>query len=481
MRLTPLRALALALALSVPAGRLIAQEAPAPAGGDPAVEAPVDGAPAGEDTEAPAAPSGEKPEPTAAEKAAAPRDPLEIYSDLALFGQIFDRIRAEYVDPPDEKELIRAAIQGMLTSLDPHSGYLPPVDYSDMRESTSGEFSGLGIEVTMEEGVVKVVSPIDETPAFRAGILPNDLIVQIDGEAVQGLTLDEAVSKMRGPIGTSVKITVLREGVNEPFEFELTRETVPLRAVRWSLEGEEGKVALLRLSSFSEQAFVGIQSAIEKIYEELGEAPAGIILDLRNNGGGLVDQSVFVADAFLKQGAVVLTRGRGPDESDRYDAQADALDAKLADVPMVVLINGGSASASEIVAGALQDHKRATLVGTRSFGKGSVQAIIPLGPDGAMRLTTSRYYTPANRSIQALGISPDIEVRQVVPEEFQGRDEIIGEAALSGHITIEGQEEATVGSSVYVPVDKAEDTQLQYAIALVEGRETDPAYPPKAE
>jgi carboxyl-terminal processing protease len=481
MRLTPLRALALALALSVPAGLLIAQEAPAPAGGDPAVEAPVDGAPAGEDTEAPAAPSGEKPEPTAAEKAAAPRDPLEIYSDLALFGQIFDRIRAEYVDPPDEKELIRAAIQGMLTSLDPHSGYLPPVDYSDMRESTSGEFSGLGIEVTMEEGVVKVVSPIDETPAFRAGILPNDLIVQIDGEAVQGLTLDEAVSKMRGPIGTSVKITVLREGVNEPFEFELTRETVPLRAVRWSLEGEEGKVALLRLSSFSEQAFVGIQSAIEKIYEELGEAPAGIILDLRNNGGGLVDQSVFVADAFLKQGAVVLTRGRGPDESDRYDAQADALDAKLADVPMVVLINGGSASASEIVAGALQDHKRATLVGTRSFGKGSVQAIIPLGPDGAMRLTTSRYYTPANRSIQALGISPDIEVRQVVPEEFQGRDEIIGEAALSGHITIEGQEEATVGSSVYVPVDKAEDTQLQYAIALVEGRETDPAYPPKAE
>ena len=481
MRLTPLRALALALALSVPAGLLIAQEAPAPAGGDPAVEAPVDGAPAGEDTEAPAAPSGEKPEPTAAEKAAAPRDPLEIYSDLALFGQIFDRIRAEYVDPPDEKELIRAAIQGMLTSLDPHSGYLPPVDYSDMRESTSGEFSGLGMEVTMEEGVVKVVSPIDETPAFRAGILPNDLIVQIDGEAVQGLTLDEAVSKMRGPIGTSVKITVLREGVNEPFEFELTRETVPLRAVRWSLEGEEGKVALLRLSSFSEQAFVGIQSAIEKIYEELGEAPAGIILDLRNNGGGLVDQSVFVADAFLKQGAVVLTRGRGPDESDRYDAQADALDAKLADVPMVVLINGGSASASEIVAGALQDHKRATLVGTRSFGKGSVQAIIPLGPDGAMRLTTSRYYTPANRSIQALGISPDIEVRQVVPEEFQGRDEIIGEAALSGHITIEGQEEATVGSSVYVPVDKAEDTQLQYAIALVEGRETDPAYPPKAE
>ena len=474
MRLTPLRTLAIVLALSLPAGLLIAQEEPAPV--------PL------EDQAPPAepAPSGEEPEPTPEENAAAPRDPLEIYAYLNLFGEIFDRIRAEYVDPPDEQELIRAAIQGMLTSLDPHSGYLPPADYDDMREDTSGEFGGLGIEVTMEEGVIKVVSPIDDTPAARAGIMANDLIVELDGVQVQGLTLDEAVAKMRGPIGTSINVTVFREGVNEPLEFELTRATIAMRAVRWTMEGGEtegeGDVALLRLSRFSEQAFVGIEDALKDIYEQRdGVAPKGIILDMRNNPGGLVDQSVYVADAFLKQGAVVLTRGRIPEESARYDAQPDALDAMIADVPLVVLINGGSASAAEIVAGALQDHKRATVVGTRSFGKGSVQSIISLGPDGAMRLTTARYYTPSNRSIQALGITPDIEIKQVVPEEFQGRDEIIGEAGLAGHITIEGQEETSVGSSVYVPADKAEDTQLQYAIRLVSGEETDPAFPPKAE
>ena len=474
MRLTPLRVAAIVLALSLPAGLLIAQEEPAPA--------PV------EDQVPPAepAPSGEQPEPTPEENAAAPRDPLEIYADLNLFGEIFDRIRAEYVDPPDEKELIRAAIQGMLTSLDPHSGYLPPADYDDMREDTSGEFGGLGIEVTMEEGVIKVVSPIDDTPAARAGIMANDLIIELDGVQVQGLTLDEAVAKMRGPIGTSIKVTVYREGVDQPLDFELTRATIAMRAVRWTMEGGEtegeGDVAVLRLSRFSEQAFVGIEKAIKDIYEQRdGEAPKGIILDLRNNPGGLVDQSVYVADAFLKQGAVVLTRGRIPEESARYDAQPDALDAMIADVPLVVLINGGSASASEIVAGALQDHKRATVIGTRSFGKGSVQSIISLGPDGAMRLTTARYYTPNNRSIQALGITPDIEIKQVVPEEFQGRDEIIGEAGLEGHITIEGQEETSVGSSVYVPADKAEDTQLQYAIRLIDGAETNAAYPAVVE
>ena len=428
----------------------------------------------------------EQPEPTPEENAAAPRDPLEIYADLNLFGEIFDRIRAEYVDPPDEKELIRAAIQGMLTSLDPHSGYLPPADYDDMREDTSGEFGGLGIEVTMEEGVIKVISPIDDTPAARAGIMANDLIIELDGVQVQGLTLDEAVGKMRGPIGTSIKLTVFCEGVDKPLDFELTRAIIAMRAVRWSMEGGEtegvGDVAVLRLSRFSEQAYVGIEKALHDIYEQRdGEAPQGIILDLRNNPGGLVDQSVYVADAFLKQGAVVLTRGRVPEESARYDAQPDALDAMIADVPLVVLINGGSASASEIVAGALQDHKRATLVGTRSFGKGSVQSIISLGPDGAMRLTTARYYTPDNRSIQALGITPDIEIKQVVPEEFQGRDEIIGEAGLAGHITVEGQEETTVGSSVYVPADKEKDDQLQYAIRLINGEETNPAFPPSAE
>ena len=472
MRLTTLRLAAICAAVLVPATVLIAQDQTPPA----PVEEQVD-----------PNPSGEEPEPTAAERAAAEEtDPLEVYADLNLFGEIFDRIRAEYVDPPDEQELIRAAIQGMLTSLDPHSGYLPPVEYADMREDTSGQFGGLGVEIIMEDELIKVVSPIDDTPAARAGILANDLIYEIDGQAVQGMTQDEAVEKMRGPVGTDVTITVLREGVTDPIEFKLTRGIISMRAVRWSMEGGEkegeGDIALLRLSRFSEQAFVGIERAIEDIYEQRdGVAPKGIILDLRNNPGGLVDQSVYVADAFLKQGAVVLTRGRTDSESARYDAVPDPLDARIADVPLIVLINGGSASASEIVAGALQDHKRATLVGTRSFGKGSVQSIISLGPDGAMRLTTARYYTPNNRSIQALGITPDIEIRQVVPEEFQGRDEIIGEAGLEGHITIEGQEEASVGSSVYVPAEKAEDTQLQYALSLLKGEETNPAFPPQAE
>lgn len=467
MRFPTLRAAALCVALLVPATVLIAQDQ-APD------SAPVEESPADDPN-----PSGEQPEPTAEERAAAPRDPQEIYADLNLFGDIFDRIRAEYVDPPDEEELIRAAIQGMLTSLDPHSGYLPPVDYDEAREDISGRFGGLGVEIIMENSLIKVVSPIDETPAARAGIMANDLIVEIDGQPVEGMTQDEAVNKMRGPVGTQVEITIVREGASEPLEFELTRDTISMRAVRWTLEGD---VAVLRLSRFSEQAYIGIEKAIEDIYKEREDAPPkGIILDLRNNPGGLVDQSVYVADAFLNRGAVVLTRGRTDRESARYDAQPDELDEKLADIPMVVLINGGSASASEIVAGALQDHKRATLVGTRSFGKGSVQSIISLGPDGAMRLTTARYYTPNNRSIQALGITPDIEIRQVVPEELQGRDEIIGEAGLEGHITIEGQEESTAGSSVYVPAEQADDAQLQYALRLINGEETNEAYPPKAE
>ncbi|MGV8853576.1 MAG: S41 family peptidase [Devosia sp.] len=457
MRLSSFRATAFALALLLPVGPLSAQETPVPA--DPA-------------------PSAEQPD-VKADATAKPRDPLEIYADLNLFGEIFDRIRAEYVDPPDEQQLIRAAIQGMLTSLDPHSGYLPPADYGDMSQDMSGEFGGLGIEVTMEDGVIKVVSPIDDTPAAKAGIMANDLIVELDGVQVQGLTLDDAVGKMRGPIGTDIHVTVMREGVDKPLDFDLTRATIAMQAAHFSMEGD---VAVIRLSRFSEQAFVGIQKSIKDIYATRdGVAPKGIILDLRNNPGGLVDQSVYVADAFLKQGAIVMTRGRLPEESARYDAQPDALDAQLADVPLVVLINGGSASASEIVAGALQDHKRATLVGTRSFGKGSVQSIISLGPDGAMRLTTARYYTPNNRSIQAVGITPDIEIFQNVPEEFKGHDEIIGEAGLAGHIKIEGQKETTVGSSVYVPSDKAEDTQLQYALRLIDGLETNAAFPPKAE
>ena len=409
--------------------------------------------------------------------AAGPREANEIYSDLTLFGEVLDRIRAEYVDPPDERELIRAAIQGMLTSLDPHSGYLPPENYAEVRQDNAGQFGGLGIEVTMEEGIVKVISPIDDTPAARAGVLANDWIIEIDGAQVYGLTLDQAVSRMRGPVGSSIKIRVVREGEDEPLEFQLDRANVAVRAVRWSLEGDVG---VLRLTRFSEQAYSGIQRAIEDIYKARdGEAPKGLILDLRNNPGGLVDQSVFVADAFLKQGSVVLTRGRLPQESARYDARPDALDERLTDVPLVVLINGGSASASEIVAGALQDHKRATVVGTRSFGKGSVQSITSLGPDGAMRLTTARYYTPNNRSIQASGIQPDILVVQDVPERFRGRDEILGEAALRGQIGGGTQEHATAGSSVYVPANKDEDTQLQYAIRLINGEESSDAFPPK--
>ena len=401
----------------------------------------------------------------------------EIYSDLTLFGEVFDRIRAEYVDAPDERELIHAAIQGMLTSLDPHSGYLEPIDYADVQEDTSGQFGGLGIEVTMEEGIIKVVSPIDETPAAKAGILSNDYIVELDGTQVLGLTLDQAVEKMRGPVGSKIKLTVVREGSEEPLQFELSRDVIAMRAVRWSLEGDVG---VMRLSRFSEQAFVGIQKAIEDMYtERSGVAPKGLILDLRNNPGGLVDQAVYVTDAFLKQGAVVLTRGRLEQESARYDARPDPLDERIAEIPLVVLINGGSASAAEIVAGALQDHKRATLVGTRSFGKGSVQSIISLGPNGAMRLTTARYYTPNNRSIQAAGIYPDITVTQDVPPELEGRDEIIGEAGLAGQIGGGTEEVATSGSSVYVPADKTQDSQLQYAIRLIMGEEQSEAFPPK--
>jgi carboxyl-terminal processing protease len=403
----------------------------------------------------------------------------EIYSDLTLFGEVFDRIRAEYVEAPDERQLIHAAIQGMLTSLDPHSGYLEPIDYADVQEDTSGQFGGLGIEVTMEEGIIKVVSPIDDTPAAKAGILSNDYIIELDGQQVLGMTLDEAVEKMRGPVGSKIKLTVIRDGADQPLDFELARDIIAMRAVRWSLEGDVG---VMRLSRFSEQAFVGIEKAIEDIYAARdGLAPKGFILDLRNNPGGLVDQAVYVTDAFLKQGAVVMTRGRVEQESARYDARPDDLDARIAEVPLVVLINGGSASAAEIVAGALQDHKRATLVGTRSFGKGSVQSIISLGPNGAMRLTTARYYTPNNRSIQAAGIHPDITVTQDVPEEFRGRDELLGEAGLAGQIGGGTEQEATVGSSVYVPSDKAQDNQLQYAIRLINGEETNTAFPPKAQ
>ena len=454
MRLAPLRAALLALAVAVPFAITAFAQDGAPAG-DPATVGEVD----------PNAPH--------------PRDPEEIYSDLNFFGEVLDRIRAEYVDAPDERELIRAAIQGMLTSLDPHSGYLSPDDFTAVQEDTTGAFGGLGIEVTMDQGVIKVVSPIDDTPASRAGILANDYIVELDGKSVQGMVLDDAVELMRGPIGSKVKLTVIREGAMVPLYFELARDTIATRVTRWSMEGD---VLYLRLTRFSEQAYAGIQKSIKEAYEtNNGIAPKGIIFDLRNNPGGLVDQAVLVSDAFLKQGAVVLTRGRVESESARYDAKPDDLDAKLASVPLIVLTNGGTASAAEIVAGALQDHKRATVLGTRSYGKGSVQSIINLGADGGIRLTTARYYTPNNLSLQAAGIQPDILITQDVPLEYQGRDELMGEAGLSGQIGGVTEEVATVGSSVYVPTDKSKDNQLQMAIKLIDGVEANAAYPPKAQ
>jgi len=402
----------------------------------------------------------------------------DVYADMELFGEIFDRIRQDYVDAPDEKALLRAAIGGMLTSLDPHSNYLPPQDYVGMQESTSGEYGGVGLRTQMVEGVLSVSSPIEDTPASRADIRQGDIITAIDGQETKDMSHDDAVQLMRGPVGQTVTITVQREGVADPFEVAMKRAMVTLPAVRWSVEED---VALIQLSTFSAQAGRGVEQAIERIYAQRdGVAPKGIILDLRNNLGGLVDQAVLVADVFLHQGAVVWTRGRVAEDSARYDAQPDRMDERLANIPMVVLINGASASASEIVAGALQDHKRATLIGTRSFGKGSVQSVISLGAEGAMRLTTARYYTPGNRSIQAFGIVPDIQIEQVVPPELEGRDLVVGEAGLAGHITIAGQEEWSTGSSAYVPEAKAEDTQLQYAIRLINGAEVSGSYPPAA-
>ncbi|MBK1635336.1 S41 family peptidase [Rhodovulum adriaticum] len=331
-----------------------------------------------------------------------------VYQQLDLFGDIFERIRGQYVEEVDSAELIEAAINGMLTSLDPHSSYLPPRDFDDMQVQTRGEFGGLGIEVTQEEGFVKVVSPIDGTPADEAGIAAGDFITHVDGESVLGLTLDEAVDLMRGPVGSEIVITVVREGEDEPFDVTIIRDTIKLTAVRSRIEGN---TVVLRITTFNDQTYPNLQEEWEKAVEELGglDMVEGVVLDLRNNPGGLLTQAIKVSDAFLDAGEIVSTRGRNPADSDRYNAQpGELIDGK----PMVVIINGGSASASEIVAGALKDHRRAVVIGTKSFGKGSVQSVVPLRGDGAMRLTTARYYTPSGRSIQALGVAPDIVVPQ---------------------------------------------------------------------
>ncbi|MCB2100192.1 MAG: S41 family peptidase [Rhodobacterales bacterium] len=334
----------------------------------------------------------------------------DTYRLLDLFGDVFERVRAQYVEKPSDEELIEAAISGMLRSLDPHSSYLNPKNFRDMQVQTRGEFGGLGIEVTMESGLIKVVSPIDDTPAFRAGIEAGDLISHLDGEPVMGLSLNEAVEKMRGPVGSDIRLTVRREG-REPFDVKITRAVVKIQSVKSRLEGEVG---YLRITSFTEQTESGVKRAMNTFHQELGDKMQGVVLDLRNNPGGLLDQAVAVSDAFLDQGEIVSTGSpRRPEETQRFNARP----GDLADgLPLVVLINTGSASASEIVAGALQDHRRAIILGTKSFGKGSVQTIMPLSGRGAMRLTTARYYTPSGKSIQTIGISPDIEVKQAKVE-----------------------------------------------------------------
>src|SRR5438876_6253616 len=337
----------------------------------------------------------------------------ETYKQLNLFGEVFERVRAEYVDDTSDNSLVESAINGMLTSLDPQSNYLNTKNFNDMKVQTRGEFGGLGIEVSMENGLVKVVSPIDDTPAARAGLKPGDLITHLDGEPVQGMTLPEAVEKMRGPVSSEIKLTIRREG-RDPFDVKLTRATIKIQSVRSHLEGDN--IGYIRVTTFNEQTDTGLNNAMKNLKQQAGNKLVGVILDLRNNPGGLLDQAVAVSDAFLEKGEIVSTRGRRGEDAQRYNARAGDIASGL---PVAVVVNGGSASASEIVAGALQDHHRAVLLGTRSFGKGSVQTIIPLPGHGAMRLTTARYYTPSGRSIQARGIDPDIvvEAAKIAKEE----------------------------------------------------------------
>ena len=388
----------------------------------------------------------------------------DIYSQLNLFGDVFERVRSDYVEKPDDARMIEGAINGMITSLDPHSRYMNDVSWHEMQETTRGEFGGLGIEVTMEDGLVKVVAPMDETPASKAGILSGDFISQIDDENVQGLTLEQAVNKMKGPVETKTKLTILRKGTDNPIFVTLTREVIHVKPVSFRTNG--GDIGYIRISSFSEQTGDELKKAIADIAKQIPtQSLAGYVLDLRNNPGGLLDQAVSVSSAFLPRGEVVSTRGRRPEETQRFSAHGGDLTKGK---PLVVLVNGGSASASEIVAGALHDHKRATLIGTRSFGKGSVQTIIPLGGGhGALALTTARYFTPSGRSIQAQGILPDIEVLQDVPDDLKGRPEMKGEASMRGHLSAEGTEQT--GSQSYVPPAEKDDKALAAAYNVLRG------------
>ncbi len=395
------------------------------------------------------------------QSASTQEEKADTYRQLKLFGDVFERVRADYVEEVSDLELIESAIRGMLSSLDPHSSYLDPKSFQDMRVQTKGEFGGLGIEVTMENGLVKVVSPIDDTPAFRAGVQPGDLVSHLDGDPVLGLTLSEAVEKMRGPIDTDIVLTIRRAG-QEPFDVTITRDVITVRSVRSRLEGEVGYV---RLTAFNEQTTPGLKAAIKELKEEAGESLQGYVLDLRNNPGGLLDQAISVSDAFLSQGEIVSTRGRHADDAQRFNAREGDLAEGL---PIIVLINGGSASASEIVAGALQDHGRAIIMGTRSFGKGSVQTIIPLSGNGAMRLTTSRYYTPSGTSIQATGIEPDILVEQVRLEPVE-QGSMRREADLRGALDNDNGGEETRDEPDAPADGEVQDYQLSRALDLLQG------------
>jgi carboxyl-terminal processing protease len=414
-----------------------------------------------------------------AAKAAAPvaaTPNAETYRRLQLFGDVFEQVRAHFVDKTEESKLIASAINGMLSGLDPHSSYMDANSFRDMQVETKGEFGGLGMEVTMEDGQIKVVTPIDDTPAAKAGIMANDVITQLNGESIQGLSLDLAIEKMRGPVHTTVKLTVTRKGQEKPIEISITRDVIRVSSVRSHLDGDD--VGYIRLTQFTEQSTDGLQKAIADISAHSGDKLKGFILDLRNNPGGLLDQAVSVSNAFLNRGEIVSIRGREPEDMQRFEAKPDPGDLTKGK-PLIILINGGSASASEIVAGALQDHKRGTLIGTRSFGKGSVQTIIPLGPvDGALRLTTARYFTPSGRSIQALGITPEIELPQDVPADIKG-EELGGEASLRGHLKAQGGEEK--GSQSYIPPNPKDDKVLNLALDLMRGTQVNAAFPPNLQ
>jgi carboxyl-terminal processing protease len=389
----------------------------------------------------------------------------ETYRLINLFGEVLDRVRTDYVESVEERKLIEDAINGMLSALDPHSSFMGAKSFRDMQVQTRGEFGGLGIEVTMENGFVKVVSPIDETPAARAGLRPGDFVTHIDNEAVLGLTLQEAVEKMRGPVNSNIKL-MIRRGGGDPFEVTLTRAVIRVQSVRSRVEGDLGYV---RITSFTEQTETGVKNAIDRIKQQTGNKLKGLVLDMRNNPGGLLDQAISVSDAFLDKGEIVSTRGRKNEEGQRFNAKPGDL---LGGLPIVVLINGGSASASEIVAGALQDHRRAILLGTRSFGKGSVQTIIPMGNQGAIRLTTARYYTPSGRSIQAQGIDPDIVVEPARLEKLdqpRARREADLRGALRNDQQQPQQQQPGAEGGGQAQADGAEDYQLQRAFDLLRG------------